>query len=822
MGNKQFTWIPFYEEFANKLLEYKGKRKELVEIVYSLEGKYVNYIHNDDGSNATDIDPFSVFAIFNRGVTDENRKTILSHFKNKLGITTDLPHDYDGVPILNAQQSIFFGRDTASSQIPDLWNLFESAINGNQPVFEKFFDNLQHTKGIKWNLTIGLYWIRPDEYMPLDGNSRTYLQKKGIHVFDEKEITANNYLNLLKNVKDGFSNNKFDEKTMAELSYSAWKLNKNIQDNQSNTLAMQNDITDKLVSLLLSNHNLILTGAPGTGKTYLAKEIAKGMGCSDDEIGFVQFHPSYDYTDFVEGLRPKQDEANGSEIGFERRNGVFKDFCTRALIKQSEESIKLENNSTSMSLLNSNPTVWKVSLKGTGDNPIRRDCLDNGYIRIGWHEYGNVEDFNEFDGYTQYGGKNVLKAFQNQMKEGDIIASCYSENEVDAIGIVTGGYEYDEKFGEYPRYRKVHWLVKNIRENIFAINDNKKFTLSTVYRSNITAGDALKIVAKHNPLKSTHIEYTSSNITKSNPSWNDADIDDMIEKFKEDVKKSGEEGVTIKYLNSLGHFTAIMENGLLKAKIPNGKKHSTSPSKIKKYVKTKDYDKSHDTYDPSIGQYIIDRYMKGDDEAKTTDENENLIISDNSKSKPFVFIIDEINRGEISKIFGELFFSIDPGYRGEKGRVQTQYQNMVEGGDAFKKGFYVPENVYIIGTMNDIDRSVESMDFAFRRRFAFAEIKADENVGMLDDLEWKDEAIERMKRLNEAISKTEGLSSAYHIGASYFMKLKNYNGDFKQLWEYHLEGLLHEYLRGMQDVEDSMKKLKNAYENANPSNGQQQ
>ncbi|MBO4333290.1 MAG: AAA family ATPase [Paludibacteraceae bacterium] len=189
-------------------------------------------------------------------------------------------------------------------------------------------------------------------------------------------------------------------------------------------------------------------------------------------------------------------------------------------------------------------------------------------------------------------------------------------------------------------------------------------------------------------------------------------------------------------------------------------------------------------------------------------------------SKNFVFIIDEINRGEISKIFGELFFSIDPSYRGEKGRVQTQYQNMVEDGDAFKNGFYVPENVYIIGTMNDIDRSVESMDFAFRRRFAFVEIEADKNVGMLDDLEWKDEAIERMKRLNEAISNTEGLSYAYHIGASYFLKLKNYDGDFNQLWKFHLEGLLREYLRGMQNVEDSIKKLKSAYDNANPNNGQ--
>ena len=129
--------------------------------------------------------------------------------------------------------------------------------------------------------------------------------------------------------------------------------------------------------------------------------------------------------------------------------------------------------------------------------------------------------------------------------------------------------------------------------------------------------------------------------------------------------------------------------------------------------------------------------------------------------------------------------------------------------------FFVPENVYIIGTMNDIDRSVESMDFAFRRRFAFAEIKADENVGMLDDLVWKADAIKRMKRLNEAISKTEGLSSAYHIGASYFMKLKNYDGDFNQLWEYHLDGLLREYLRGMQDVDNSIIKLKEAYDKSN-------
>jgi len=182
--------------------------------------------------------------------------------------------------------------------------------------------------------------------------------------------------------------------------------------------------------------------------------------------------------------------------------------------------------------------------------------------------------------------------------------------------------------------------------------------------------------------------------------------------------------------------------------------------------------------------------------------------------KPFVFIIDEINRGEISKIFGELFFSIDPGYRGEKGMVQTQYQNMIKDGDAFKKGFYVPENVYIIGTMNDIDRSVESMDFAMRRRFAWKEVTAEESYeAMKDKMVHAEEVKKRMTALNNAICDEKlGLNKSYQIGAAYFLKLNEYDGDFNKLWEYHLRGLLSEYLRGNRDAEKQLEQLKKAYD----------
>ena len=463
-----------------------------------------------------------------------------------------------------------------------------------------------------------------------------------------------------------------------------WILKDQIKNYSNQEIEMTINKHQKYIDLLKANHNIIFNGAPGTGKTHLAKEIAEEMNAT---VKMVQFHPSYDYTDFVEGLRPIKDEKGN--IGFERKDGVFKEFCRKALIASETSS-----NEDLFNDLNDNPTVWKVSLGGTGDNPIRTDCLEKGWIRIGWNSYGDVEDFNDFEDFKD-GGKVILRAFQQTMQIGDIVLSCYSEKEIDAIGIVVGDYEYHGDVSDFQRYRKVKWLVKGIQEDIRRLNRNKVMTLSTIYKLPIKVKDIVDIVNRHIQTSTVH-------------------------------------------------------------------------------------------------------------------------SNNNKKEPPFVFIIDEINRGEISKIFGELFYSIDPGYRGEDGNVQTQYQNLVEDGDVFKEGFYVPENVYIIGTMNDIDRSVESMDFAMCRRFAWQEITAEESA---DNMGITGELRERMDCLNKVIEKTEGLGSAYQVGAAMFLKVKdtgeNADGNcgmtVERLWNLNLKSLMKEYLRGLPEADSILQEMEDAY-----------
>ena len=377
--------------------------------------------------------------------------------------------------------------------------------------------------------------------------------------------------------------------------------------------------------LLLSSKNIVFRGAPGTGKTYLSKQIAANIvsngrtsdinSLSQDEINkidFVQFHPSYDYTDFIEGFRPS--EAENNQIGFTLKPGKFKVFIEKA---QKFESADRQDNFAQ---------AWGKFFEAV------------------------TEAMETSQGY------NELKTLTGKPM-GNILS--YDNNGVQGI--------FKNDTTQYLNYNQIYNVYRGLPGVPEGGFDN--------YR---------KAVVKH-----------------------------LKEKF-------------------------------------------------------------------GLEDYIVGEVK-------------------NDKDK-FVFIIDEINRGEISKIFGELFFSIDPDYRGIKGAVSTPYNS--------EEKLYIPENVYIIGTMNDIDRSVETFDFAMRRRFTFVEITADnsaQNMGI------NEETKEIMHRLNNAIVDEGHLTQDYQIGASYFKNLDEGTLSIKNLWDYKLKPLLNDYFRGERLAIDKMRALENAY-----------
>ncbi len=437
------------------------------------------------------------------------------------------------------------------------------------------------------------------------------------------------------------------------------------EDNDENNFSVKKE---KFEAMTNFNKNIILYGPPGTGKTLYTALYAiaiiegKSLGELEDElrledgfenifdrykkykkeelIEFVSFHQSYSYEEFIEGIRPKlqeddseqSGEENSLDLTYEIRDGLFKAFCDKA-----KNDYKLSD--TGESSLDINNNVWKVSLYGTGDNPIRRECLENGHIRIGWDDYG--KDITDDMDYYQ-GGARVLNAFINKMDIGDLVVSCYSATTTDAIGVLRSEYEWDDDYEEFNRLRKVEWLVRGIEENIVEINAGKRMSNQSIYKLNASASDIMEIVDKH--------------------------ID--------------------------------RENNLNKKIEKNNKKH--------------------------------------------------------------VFIIDEINRGNISQIFGELITLIEPSKRigrAEELRARLPYSN---------ESFGVPDNVYIIATMNTADRSIAMLDTALRRRFYFKEMRA--NPTLLGGVYIEGLSLETMLRnLNRKIAIL--FDREHEIGHSFFIPL---------------------------------------------------
>ena len=694
-----FTWIPFYKEFAEKLLQFQTDRKKLLKLIYNNRATLlVDYLHDEGGKDDlfTDIDPFTTFGIFNRSVKKRIRYAKL--FKKLLNISADVPSDFVGIPILNNLKSLFFGfrSNREDNDIENLWRLFVKVVEKKN--FENEYNKVIRQYAIRVNITMALFWIRPEDFLAFDSRNRAYLKEQYGVILPNKAPEYSEYMSILNEIKTKMKKGIIKEKTFYELSANA-----------NNGLLDDAELTwyDDWVLTWERRKNIVLYGAPGTGKTYDVPEFAVRL-CdpsfratearreeivsrynqlkTEKRIAFTTFHQSLDYEDWIEGLRPVVNE-NG-QVTYEIESGIFKKLCEEAerpVVKDKQVGIA------------DNAVVWKVSLAGTGDNDVRRECMENNHIRIGWDGYGPViSDETDWSVYNGE-GKQILDAYINKMKIGDIVMSCYSSQTIDAIGVVVGDYEFEDKFPNYKRVRRVNWLVKDINENIVEMNDGKTMTLGTVYRLNsITLDNVKSILEKYN---------TSSKM----------------------------------------------------------------------------------------------------------EEND----------KAYVMVIDELNRGNVSKVFGELITLLEADKR--KGRINAESVVLPYS----KKAFHIPNNVYLIATMNTADRSLGSLDYAIRRRFAFI---AEKPFGL--DVEGFDEDLFEkvsslfVKNFDEykesdwdptmKLESADTLSEEYKpedvwIGHSYFLMQDEEDNTSNRLL-YEIIPLLEEYVRDgvltaeAQDVIDELYK----------------
>jgi hypothetical protein len=472
----------------------------------------------------------------------------------------------------------------------------------------------------------------------------------------KKEIANNSIkkLKTVKNIEGPYVNSRMDN--ILEDSIESAKLLIPFYEHILNLKGIK--INSKEEENMTANDiglNTILYGPPGTGKTYntaiYAVSICDGKSLEeikednyedvmtrykelmkDGRIAFTTFHQSYGYEEFIEGIKPVVD-TNNNDIGYKIEPGIFKTFCNEA----SNKKIKDDGNDITDTTKNQ---VWSVLLDGTGISELKKECFEQGTIRIGWEDVPEFIDSETKD--LTDSARRILLNFQDEMIIGDIVVTQKSNTIIDGIGIISGDYEYDSGNKNWPRFRKVKWLLKDGNINITDLNDGVKLNRNTVY-----------------PLK-------------------------RISVYK---------------------ILSLIED--------------------------------------------------------------TLRISVEENKKPYVFVIDEINRGNISKIFGELITLIE----------DTRRMNMTEETSAILPysgtHFSIPSNVYILGTMNTADKSISLMDTALRRRFRFVEMMPDVEVLRqigADKVDTLDVAF-MLEKINERIAYL--YDREHTIGHAFFTKLKN-------------------------------------------------
>lgn len=704
MGTNQFDWVDFYKEFAHKLLDYKYNRQELITKVKGIYTDIgINLPTLEKDNQIVDIDPFTVFALFNKSsMKEENRIKIISAVAERFNVHAAIPTSFDSIPVLNNQNATFyyFVGSRGERDIDDLWDLFDSALKyaenpskENRDVLSKYFDLTINKKGNGTSkITMGLYWIAPNTFLNLDQRNTWYIYESGkvpAHLAAslpkvEAKILASKYLDIVEKVRTYLNSGESKLKDFKELSFEAWRYSEEVnqQKKEEKTQSQRDD---------------------------------KGAALADQDVDTVH------YWIYSPG------------------EGAFK---------------------------------WD-------------EFYQKGVMGIGWGEIGDLKKYaskdemkkamkEKLDPSRPY--KNAVHAtwqFANEMKPKDIIFVKKGMHQIVGRGVVTSDYFFDDSEDtDYANFRKVDWTDKGEWEHPGQAA-MKTLTDITSYTDYVEKLKALFVKGEEaidiEPPEITYPPYDS-------------------DKFLEEVYMDEES------YNTLVGLVRTKKNVILQGAPGVGKTfvakrlaYSMMGVKDQERVMMVQFHQSY-SYEDFIEGFRPSATGNGFEIKKGSFYNFCKKAADDIENEYF-FIIDEINRGNLSKIFGELFMLIENDKRGNA--LKLLYSD---------EKFFVPKNVYIIGMMNTADRSLAMLDYALRRRFSFYEMKPGfdsdgfREYRMSKESKKFDSLINCVEMLNGVIAADESLGESFCIGHSYFCNLEEINDRvLSNIVEYELIPLLKEY-----------------------------
>lgn len=725
----QFEWINFYSEFATKLLEFKNNRAELIadiQSAYSAINMKLPKLERED--SIIDIDPFTVFGLFNKGITNANRIAILESFATVFKIKSKVPNNFDGIPVLNNLKATYYGfkDDRQAADIDNLWGLYESAINlaekddaANREIFTKWYDTVHDQLGIRWNITMGLYWIRPYEFINLDSINRGFIVDPDNMPVDfvnsvKKKLNKVPYASEYLAIKDAclhaLKDSDYEYKNFPELSYRAWIVSKQVNQEKAEVKGKKSSKAAFLrwfAPLIQALRDLGGSGTPAEARAKIIEneqlsedEINQTRGKNnvnrfENEVAFARnYLVNAGYIDkSVYGIWTLTEAGKSVDMTSEMASDIFKNVL-------SSSPSKKEKNIDALADEDVHTVRYWLYAPGEG-SCMWDEFYTLGIMAIGWGEIGDLSTFDSKDAMKikmrevideSLSYKNAAHTtwqFANEMKIGDIVFVKKGMHQIIGRGVVMSDYEYDNtRDDEYKNIRQVDWTH----------NGEWPHPGQAVMKTLTDITSYTDYVEKLNSLFEDETEEDAEDVEKTYPPYTKED-------FLSEVFMPEEE------YDKLSGILRIKKNIILQGAPGVGKTFvakriafSMMGVKDVERVMMVQFHQSYSYEDfimgfrPSTDGFELKRgaFYNFCKKAEIDGDND------------YFFIIDEINRGNLSKIFGELFMLIENDKRGVS--LQLLYSD---------EKFSVPKNIYIIGMMNTADRSLAMLDYALRRRFVF-------------------------------------------------------------------------------------------------------